>query len=257
MLANRLRIAADPEKVATGILNAAKDGKPCFWRGSELRVEFAVFDGAALDDIANIADVTCRVKDSQTGTTLLMEKTVYDSDLDPDTTLDTWKAETAQHGAFVFSGEETNLVMDKAYVEVWMVIVATLTDGQPLVLAAGKVTCHDANFEAGDTPPEYPPAVTLAGPRGYKGWSPVLAVASDGARRVLQVSDWTGGEGTKPAAGQYLGVSGLVTDIADGVDIRGVSITGITGLSYDATRGGMVVATTDGSKFVPLNDMPS
>lgn len=55
---------------------------------------------------------------------------------------------------------------------------------------------------------------------GLNGWSPVVAVATDGERRVLQVVDWTGGTGTKPATG-YIGVSGIVALIADAVDIRG------------------------------------
>ena len=53
------------------------------------------------------------------------------------------------------------------------------------------------------------------------GWSPVFSVLSDGERRVLQVSDWVGGTGTKPTTGQYVGISGLVDDIENGVDIRG------------------------------------
>ena len=31
--------------------------------------------------------------------------------------------------------------------------------------------------------------------KGPQGWAPVLAGAIDGARRVHQVVDWTGGEG--------------------------------------------------------------
>jgi len=60
-----------------------------------------------------------------------------------------------------------------------------------------------------------------AGADGNDGWSPVFGIASDGARRVLQLTDWVGGEGAKPATGQYVGVSGLVVSIGDGVDIRG------------------------------------
>ncbi|MBD3844273.1 hypothetical protein IED13_01085 [Bosea sp. SSUT16] len=59
------------------------------------------------------------------------------------------------------------------------------------------------------------------GDQGYKGWAPILAVVTDSARRVLQISDWAGGEGTKPAAGSYIGATGLVPDIASAVDIRG------------------------------------
>lgn len=54
-----------------------------------------------------------------------------------------------------------------------------------------------------------------------KGWSPVLGVATDGARRVLQVVDWTGSVGLKPVTGLYVSPTGLVADISLGVDIRG------------------------------------
>jgi hypothetical protein len=80
------------------------------------------------------------------------------------------------------------------------------------------------------TPPVGPARVleTLGKPGtpgldGIDGWSPVLAILSDGARRVLQLIDWTGGEGSKPAntIGKYVGVTGLVTLIADAIDVRG------------------------------------
>jgi hypothetical protein len=59
------------------------------------------------------------------------------------------------------------------------------------------------------------------GETGEKGWSPLLAVVPDGARRVHQIVDWANGEGTKPAAGDYLGEEGPVSDIAEATDIRG------------------------------------
>lgn len=58
------------------------------------------------------------------------------------------------------------------------------------------------------------------GTDGLDGWSPILAVVSDSARRVLQITDWIGGDGTKPITG-YIGASGIVALIADAVDIRG------------------------------------
>ncbi len=53
------------------------------------------------------------------------------------------------------------------------------------------------------------------------GWTPVLSVVGDGDRRVLQVTDWTGGEANKPAAGQYVGPSGFVVSIGGATDVRG------------------------------------
>jgi hypothetical protein len=63
------------------------------------------------------------------------------------------------------------------------------------------------------------------GTDGEDGWSPILAVVSDGSRRVLQVVDWTGGTGAKPATGNYVGPSGLVVSIGSAVDIRGAQGT--------------------------------
>ncbi len=60
-----------------------------------------------------------------------------------------------------------------------------------------------------------------SGADGETGWSPIMAIISDGARRVMQVFDWTGGTGTKPATGDYVGASGLAANIANAVDIRG------------------------------------
>lgn len=68
------------------------------------------------------------------------------------------------------------------------------------------------------------------GAAGLNGWTPVSAVVTDGARRVYQVVDWTGGTGTKPATGLYVGAAGWVTLIADAVDVRGpAGATGAAG----------------------------
>lgn len=64
------------------------------------------------------------------------------------------------------------------------------------------------------------------GDTGGNGWTPVFAVVADGERSVQQVVDWTGGTGTKPATGQYVGPSGLVPAIGDAVNIRGAPGSG-------------------------------
>lgn len=66
-------------------------------------------------------------------------------------------------------------------------------------------------------------ATGSAGANGTNGWAPILAVVTDGARRVLQVSDWTGGTGSKPATGDYVGAAGLTAVLASAVDIRGAT----------------------------------
>ena len=59
------------------------------------------------------------------------------------------------------------------------------------------------------------------GDQGDPGWTPVFAAVESGTKKVLQIIDWLGGVGSKPATGLYVGSSGLVADIADGVDVGG------------------------------------
>jgi len=81
--------------------------------------------------------------------------------------------------------------------------------------------------------------IGVPGTQGGDGWTPVLAVVADGARDVQRIVDWTGGGGTKPAAGAYIGATGEVADIADAVDIRGGQ--GVPGEQGPAGKDGTVV----------------
>lgn len=71
----------------------------------------------------------------------------------------------------------------------------------------------------GPTGPQGPSGGT--GANGGDGWSPVFSIVTDSARRVLQVSDWTGGTGTKPTTGLYVTASGLSSTLASAIDILG------------------------------------
>jgi hypothetical protein len=70
---------------------------------------------------------------------------------------------------------------------------------------------------------EHSPAGEGGGDDGDAGWAPLLRMATDGDRRVLEVHDWTGGEGTKPTATGYISASGLTATIGDAVDVRGTA----------------------------------
>lgn len=59
------------------------------------------------------------------------------------------------------------------------------------------------------------------------GWTPILAVVADGSREVLEVTGWTGGSGTAPATGVYVGATGYVSNIALAVDIKGSDGVGV------------------------------
>lgn len=102
----------------------------------------------------------------------------------------------------------------------------------------------------------------VQGEIGNSGWSPALSIVSDNDRRVLQVSGWVGGQGVPPSTGEYVGLTGLVSAIAGGVDIRGAagasgSGTGdMTKSVYDTNDSGAVdVAET--APWSGLTDVPS
>ena len=60
------------------------------------------------------------------------------------------------------------------------------------------------------------------GDPGEKGWSPEFALIADGSRQVLELVDWQGGAGTKPAYGNlYVGTTGLVSTKAAAVKVNG------------------------------------
>ncbi|WP_156831018.1 hypothetical protein [Kaistia granuli] len=65
-----------------------------------------------------------------------------------------------------------------------------------------------------------------SGPQGNSAWSPVYATVVDGSRRVSQIVDWVGGQGTKPATGLYVGPTGFTASIASATDIRGAAGAG-------------------------------
>ena len=60
------------------------------------------------------------------------------------------------------------------------------------------------------------------GANGLNGWSAVLKTVPRGNDVVLQIHDWVGGTGTKPTTGQYLSSNGLVINIANADNIRGI-----------------------------------
>lgn len=91
-------------------------------------------------------------------------------------------------------------------------------------------------------------ATGATGSDGDTGWAPVLAVVTDGDRRVLQIVDWQGGSGTKPSiTSQYIGAVGIVSTAGAAVDIRGA--TGATGANgsdgSDITDGRVKISSAD------------
>ncbi len=122
---------------------------------------------------------------------------------------------------------------------------ATITVGDVATGAAGSSAAVE---NVGTTAAAIFDFTIPRGDKGEKGWTPELAAVADGARRVQRVVDWFGGEGTKPPTGKYVGATGLVTDIADALDIRGPAGTVVTpgSISTGDLVDGILSADTDG-----------
>ncbi|MDP9590555.1 UNVERIFIED_ORG: hypothetical protein J2W19_003119 [Shinella zoogloeoides] len=131
------------------------------------------------------------------------------------------------------------LDVSKAQVELWVKRSATAGDwagpfaygtgpiGPPPTLAAGAVTTRDPdqNVTASVSGSNGTYLLNLGVPRGvqgYKGWAIETELVPYGPKTVVRVSDFIGGEGTKPAGtGLYVGTGGLVSNIDDAVNVRG------------------------------------
>ncbi len=111
--------------------------------------------------------------------------------------------------------------------------VGTVTEGEFAVIR-----------EAGS--PDAAPVLDFVLPRGLAAWTPVPAAVLDGARCVLQIIDWTGGQGTKPATGLYIGATGLVAALASAVDFRGFSASGTVTHIGSPAQGHLAVFGSDG-----------
>ncbi len=92
------------------------------------------------------------------------------------------------------------------------------------------------------------------GDNGFNGWTPVIAIVTDGERRVMQVASWTGGEGTPPDSGVYVSGTGFTTDIANAIDIRGEQ--GVQGepfvINADGLLSGRNLYDAEGTGFTYL-----
>lgn len=86
----------------------------------------------------------------------------------------------------------------------------------------------------GPSSPVGAPAVYM-----YSGWSPLLRLQVSGGFLVLQVYDWIGGFGNKPAVGSYLSLTGLTDNIAFAVP---VGIDGPASLT-DGDKGDITISS--------------
>jgi len=98
--------------------------------------------------------------------------------------------------------------------------------------------------------------------QGFNGWSPRLAVVVDGARSVLKLVGWTGGQGNPPPYDLYLGAIGYVTDIEDAVDISGATGSGANAYLYvayadDASGTGFTLTFNNTKRYIAIKQTTS
>jgi lysophospholipase L1-like esterase len=134
---------------------------------------------------------------------------------------------------------------------------ATAADRQIVVTARGEAIqgATDA-LAAADTAEGHVEAAAaiLASVQAHgNGWTPTVALAADGERRVMRVLSWAGGVGTPPAAG-YLAESGVVADPALAINVRG-------GRGADGTGTGTAnsvnnVPAIEGNITLQIGDIP-
>ena len=113
----------------------------------------------------------------------------------------------------------------------------------------GRTFVGEAGWSRQSGSPDEAPVFDLTLPApiaGAGGWTPVPAFVADGARRVLEIVDWTGGTGTKPAAGLYVGTAGLVSDLASAVDLSPPALGGTVVHTGSPAIGHVAVFGADG-----------
>lgn len=115
----------------------------------------------------------------------------------------------------------------------WSPTLATVEDGERRVLKVvgwqggeGTPPAINKYIGAAGLVDAIGDGVDVRGAVGGNGWSPICSIEADGARRVLKVVGWGGGDGPEPDSGYYIGPEGPVVDKADAVDLRGPSGAG-------------------------------
>lgn len=118
-------------------------------------------------------------------------------------------------------------------------------DGWKVFDATGQQLFVGATGAAGS-----PGTPGTPGAAGTNGWSPTLAVVSNGSGGfVFQIVGWVGGTGTPPSStNQFIGSAGIVGTAAAAQDIRGpAGAPGASVLAFGIITGNTGTATADAS----------
>lgn len=182
-----IRLKTDWREISETPIDAVGDTTLAFWKAGALRVEAAFFDRTTPLDLATVESITLRVRGSQTGGEHLMESTVEAADLNLTLTADQWTAGTHQHAVFAFTESDTNLdvLADRTSKELWLVLSALQTDGRRVILGAGPIVIHDANFDvADDIDPPDPADPNLSLGEADARYASIASLTAETAARI-------------------------------------------------------------------------
>lgn len=131
-----------------------------FYRAMPMRVRLAVTDGTGLSDMTAFSSVAVLIKsDRVDAADTLMAKTTSDLAEVTQTQVD---AGTHESAAVEFTAAECNLDMTGKSRNLWLVVKGTLSDGQEVILGAGKAIIYESAASAEQPPENADPALSLA-----------------------------------------------------------------------------------------------
>ena len=154
-----------PDNVGTDTLKAATGQSAAMWRGAGVDFRLGFFDSpaqgsspAVLRDVSNILTVRLTVRTVQGGGTLLMDKTINQTAIDPTLTIADWNAKAKSHCTISFLGSETLVTAAKQYLAIFGSTSDDSTDSDGF--GAGRIDIIDIGIAGADSPP--PPGPTYA-----------------------------------------------------------------------------------------------
>lgn len=153
-----IRLRAD-ERSRLPLLDAFTNATPQTWVRAATQFEVALARGGNLVDISNLASVTLEASPyDQRSAGRVFSQTLSGAALDAALTEQTWADGTQQHALFTFSSAEMNVPLGgKTRADLWLVISAVTSQGNPLVCGAGRLTLvEDGAFAGAPAAPGLP-----------------------------------------------------------------------------------------------------
>ena len=194
---------------------------PGFWDGNDLRIELALFKGAALLDISNISQLQVDVKSyANLAAASVMQQ--ISTTFNPALLLEDWQNDVAgaYHCAFTFLGSETAVGTGAVKTEFWLIFSGKTTDSPAKDLTYGRALCIDYQ----DGVPSTPTAPLPADDYYTKTSADARFVRKDGTSQNIRIS---GGimQWKHPVSGLWHAV--ILETTPDGVIAMSLNQTGV------------------------------